>query len=64
VTLPLPGEILQKWRFYLAIFSLKEIGRAFGVHATTLSRVAKKWEDKRPLVKSKELRPRQPLFTH
>ena len=29
-------------------YTLKEIGRAFGVHATTVSRVVKRWEDKRP----------------
>jgi hypothetical protein len=27
-------------------YTLKEIGRAFGVHATTVSRVVKIWEDK------------------
>ena len=29
-------------------YTLKEIGRAFGVHATTVSRVVKRWEDNRP----------------
>jgi len=29
-------------------YTLKEVGRAFEVHATTVSRVVKRWEDKRP----------------
>ena len=29
-------------------YTLKEVGQAFGVHATTVSRVVKRWEDNRP----------------